>query len=181
MEIPKAGMVIRAAKENRMNCPAKSFARLLVPVLVAALAAAPAYAQQPQNTVAKLQDIQGNVLVSQGDGMAAGATNQRLAVGTRVVTMAGSKVTINFDVGCDITLPENSRFTVRLGECAALGKEVVALGPAEGAIGGGAAGATVAAAGASGTGIGTIVGVGALAVGGAAAYLARRNKPVSPS
>ena len=33
------------------------------------LAAGTASAQQPQNTVARLKDIQGNVLVSQGDAM----------------------------------------------------------------------------------------------------------------
>ena len=165
-----------------MKSVAKSVAALLVPIVAAAFAAGPALAQQPQNTVAKLKDMQGNVLVSQGDAMTAGAHDQRLAVGTRVVTTAGAKVTISYDIGCDITLNANERFTVRAGECGALMKEVVALGPAEGAIGGGAAG-TVAAAGTTGSGIGTFLGVGAVAAGGVAIYEAskRNQNVVSPN
>src|SRR5215813_5994196 len=42
--------------------------------------------QTKDNTVAKLKDAEGNVLVTQGDAMVPGANDQRLAVGTRIVT-----------------------------------------------------------------------------------------------
>jgi hypothetical protein len=162
-------------------------AAVLAPAIVAALAAGTAFAQQSQRTVAKLKDMQGNVLVSQGDAMAAGANDQRLAIGTRVVTTAGAKVTINYDVGCDITLKENERFTVRDAACAVLAKEVVALGPAEGAIGGGTAGATAgsaagATAGASGLGgVGTVVGAVGFTAVGVGAYETFKKNTVSPN
>ncbi len=64
----------------------------------------------------ELADLEGNVLVSQGDAMVAGTTaNQRVPVGTRVVTTSGAKVTISYDVGCDVRLKENERFTVSIG------------------------------------------------------------------
>ncbi len=128
--------------------------------------------------MARLTGLEGNVLVSQGDAMAAAANGQRLAVGTRVVTTAGAKVTINYDVGCDIALKENQRFTVRLGECAALLAEVVPLGPAAGAIGGG----TVVATGVTGVPVAAAVG-GIATIGylGYGAYETFRNKSVSPN
>ena len=118
-------------------------AHLVAGIVALALAAGAATAQQ-QNTIAKLQDVQGNVLVSQGDAMVAASPDQRVSAGTRVVTTAGAKVTINYDAGCDIKLNENQRFTVSVGPCAALLAQVENLGPAAGAIGGGEG--TVAAA-----------------------------------
>ena len=165
-----------------MKSRARPLATLCIAMLAASLAASASFAQQPQNTVAKLKDMQGNVLVSQGDAMAAGAPDQRLAVGTRVVTTAGAKVTISYDIGCDITLNANERFTVRTGECGALMKEVVALGPAEGAIGGGTAGTTAAtAAGAAGAGLPTLVGIGVVVGSGIYAYDAWKRSVVSPN
>ena len=95
--------------------------------LAAALGAGNAVAQE--GTVARLSNLEGNVMVSQGDGMAAAVKDQRVAPGTRVVTMAGGKVVVNYDVGCDISLKENQRFTVRMGECAVLLGEVTTLVP----------------------------------------------------
>ena len=56
-----------------MQSRAHWIAAIVGPVLVAALSRGPVHAQQPQSTVAKLKDVQGNVLVSQGDAMVAGA------------------------------------------------------------------------------------------------------------
>lgn len=165
-----------------MTSRARSLAVFGIAIVAASMAAGPAFAQQPQNTVAKLKDMQGNVLVSQGDAMAAGAPDQRLPIGTRVVTTAGAKVTISYDVGCDITLNPNERFTVRAGECGALIKEVVALGPAEGAIGGGTAGtATAAAGGAAASGLPTLVGIGVVVGSGIYVYDAWKRSVVSPN
>jgi hypothetical protein len=162
-------------------CPTGALvAGLSAALVVGALLAGPAHAQQAQATVAKLKDVQGNVLVSQGDAMVAGAADQRLSLGTRVVTTAGGKATISYDVGCDVTLPPNSRFTVRVGECALLAKEVVALGPAEGAIGGGAG--TVAAGGAAAGGdVQLFMGVVGATALGYGAYETFRKTTVSPN
>ena len=87
-----------------------------------------------QNTVASLTNLEGSVMVSQGDGMVAAVKGQRVAVGTRVLTLAGGSVVIDYDIGCDITLKENQRFTVRTGECGALLADVVTLVPGSTAI-----------------------------------------------
>jgi hypothetical protein len=152
-------------------------------LLAVAMVTGNAVAQQSQNTVAKLGDLQGNVLVSQGDAMVTGIKDQRLPVGTRVVTTAGAKATINYDVGCDIRLNENQRFTVRSGPCAVLLAEVESLGPAAGAIGGGAAaGSTAAASGTVGI-LGTTTAgfVAAGAVIGVGLYETFKNHQISPN
>jgi len=94
-----------------------------------ALGAAVAGAQQQQaNTVARLADVQGSVLVSQDDAMVAGANDQRLRVGQRIVTTAGAHGTVRYDNGCDVELKENQRFTVRIGECPVLLSDVTSVG-----------------------------------------------------
>jgi hypothetical protein len=145
-----------------MNIRARLLAASAATTLAAALTAGSAFGQQAQNTVATLSDVQGNVLVSQGDAMVAAASNQRVPAGTRVVTTSGARVTVHYDVGCDVRLNENQRFTVRVGPCAVLLAEVEALGPAAGAIGGGAA-ATAGVAGPGTAGLlaaGGVIGVG---------------------
>ena len=149
---------------------------VLVGAIAAVLAAGPVSAQQQDNTVAKLKDVEGNVLFSSGDAMVAGANDQRLAAGTRVVTTTGAKVTISYDVGCDVHLKENERFRVTIGPCAALLAQVEALGPAAGAIGGGTAGTTVAA-GAAGN-ISALAATGVIT--GIGIYELTRKTPISP-
>jgi hypothetical protein len=84
-------------------------------MLVAALGDGAALAQQPAaaRTIAKLIDVQGNVLVSQADAMAAATNEQRLAPGARILTTAGAKATVVYDKGCSVTLGLNQRYTVR--------------------------------------------------------------------
>jgi hypothetical protein len=106
-----------------------------VPGAAAAPTTAPPAAEA--RTVAKLKDLTGTVLVSRGDAMIAGTSEQRLPLGTRVVTTAGATVTIDYDRGCDVRLKENQRFTVRDGECAALIAAVETLTPGTAAAGGG--------------------------------------------
>ena len=144
--------------------------------------ALPVHAQQPEkerNTVAKLKDAEGNVLVSQGDAMAVGANDERLKVGQRVVTTGGAKVTISYDVGCDIRLKENERFTVTMGPCAILLGQVESLGPAAGAIGGGTAGTATAVTAAGLTGTGTAVAMFGI-ITGIGIYELTRKTPISP-
>ena len=106
-----------------------------------------ATAQEPA-PVARLTHLQGNVLVSKDDAMVAAANNQPLAVGTRVLTTKDASVVVDYADGCSVALKENERFTVAMGACDALAAAVVDLGPAPGAIGGGAG-----AAGATGGGL----------------------------
>jgi hypothetical protein len=146
--------------------------------VAAVLVSGSAFAQ-PAAPVARLAGVEGNVLVSQGDGMAAASNGQVLPVGTRVLTTAGAKVTISFDGGCQVPLKENQRFTVRTGECAALLAEVVPLGPAAGAIGGGTVAAPTTVAGLSTTGVVVAVGTG-LALG-YGAYKTFKSQNVSPN
>jgi len=146
----------------------------------AALVAGSALAQQ--GTVAKLSDIKGNVLVSQGDAMVSGVANQRLPAGTRVVTTAGASVKIDYDIGCDIRLKENERLTIVVGtDCAALAAGVVAVGPAAGAIGGGTA-AAGAGAGIAGLSVPATIGIAAAAGAlGYGAYETFKDNNVSPN
>ncbi len=144
-------------------------------VVAAVFVSGAVWAQQAnaQQTVAKLKDIQGTVLVSQGDAMAAGAKDQALRAGTRVVTSAGSTAVISYDKGCDVSLKENQRFTVReMGECAALIASVEGTGAA-------------AMAGASGAGgMSGMMIAGGVVVAGGVAYAVDRNRSsgnVSPS
>jgi len=144
-------------------------------LMVAALAVT-AFAQQP--SPAGLTNVEGNVLVSQGTAMVAAAPGQRVAVGQRVVTTAGARATVRYDTGCEVRLGENQAFTVRpAGDCGALIAAVETLGPAAGAIGGGAAATTFA-------GVGT---AGWVAIGGITAlaiYESTKNdtsKPKSPN
>ena len=154
-------------------------------VAVVVLFTGTALAQQPGNTVARLTNAEGNVLVSEGDALVTGSNDQRLTVGQRITTTTGATVTVSYDAGCDIRLKENERFTVAVGPCAVLAGQVESLGPAAGAIGGGTAG-TAPSAGAGGAGgafgltgnatalliSGTITGVGI--------YELTRKNPISP-
>ena len=158
-----------------MKLQVKMTSRIVAAVLVAQIVAWPAAAQPAQSGVAALKDMEGTVLVNQGDAMVAATPDQRLPVGARVVTTAGAKVTINYDAGCDVRLNENQRFTVRVGPCGILLAEVEALGPAAGAIGG------EAVASAAGAEIGTIAGIGGIAALAAGAVALFRNNPVSPN
>ena len=87
-------------------------------------------------TVAKLKVPVGTVLVSRGDALVAGVKDQRVPLGTRVVTTAGATVTIDYDRGCDVKMSENQRFTVREGECAARIAALENVTPATAAAGG---------------------------------------------
>jgi len=89
--------------------------------LACALLATPAaIAQGRDGTVARLVEVDGNVLVSRESGLASGNESLRLATGTRVITTANSKVVVEYDDGCRVTLKENQRFEVERGKPCAL-------------------------------------------------------------
>ena len=101
-------------------------------VLVGALVLAPAvHAQQRDGTIARLVDMQGNVLVSRESGLASGNDQLRLMPGTRVITTAHSQVVVEYDDGCRVTLKENQRFEVERGKpCALLLVQDILVTPA---------------------------------------------------
>jgi len=111
------GVVALGAKRavfTRMNCALLSLACLL--------AAGATQAQQPASPrpIARVTGLQGNVLVSQADGMAAAVNGQQLTPGARLITTAGAKVAITYDAGCLVSMGENQRYTVReAAECTA--------------------------------------------------------------
>jgi len=82
--------------------------------LASALLAAPAlYAQQARDgTIARLVEMNGNVLVSREAGLTSGNESLRLVPGTRVITTAQSGVVVEYDNGCRVRLKENQRFEV---------------------------------------------------------------------
>lgn len=130
-----------------------------------------------QRNIGRLSELEGNVLVSRADAMTAAASGQRLASGTRVVTTAGAKVTIAYDYGCDVRLGENEQHSIRYGcDCAAIANEVVALGPAPGAIGGGPGGAVTGS-----TGFGNIAIVGVPLLLGVGVYEIVKQNSRSPN
>lgn len=102
--------------------------KLLVAGVLAALAAgAPSFAFGQQGSVAKLKQVNGNVLVSRESGLATGAEAQPLVNGSRVITTANSSVVVAFDNGCEVRLEPNERLEVdSLTPCALI--KPVALG-----------------------------------------------------
>ena len=77
-------------------------------------------AQTNDGTIARLRDVNGNVLVSNDSGLATGDEALRLVPGTRVITTANSQVVVEYDDGCRVTLKENERFEVEKGKPCAL-------------------------------------------------------------
>jgi hypothetical protein len=148
----------------------------LAAALLCALAASQPFAQKPQEGVAELKDVTGNVLVSRESGLASGSEALRLTQGTRVITTANSEVTVHYDDGCDVHLKENQRFEVETGKpCGALVAmaQSILLEPAGAALASTAGGLAAYAATLPALG-GGLVGLGIL-------QSAREKTPVSPS
>lgn len=97
-----------------------------------AVFAAPLHAQQGRDgTIARLVEMNGNVLVSRDAGLASGNEALRVLAGTRVITTAHSEVVVEYDNGCRVKLKENQRFEVESGKpCALLLAQDLLLAPA---------------------------------------------------
>ena len=65
-----------------------------------------------QQTVARLKQVTGNVLVSREAGLATGTEAQQLVNGSRIITTSNSTAIVVFDNGCEVRLKENERFEV---------------------------------------------------------------------
>ncbi|MCZ2135358.1 MAG: hypothetical protein LC098_08025 [Burkholderiales bacterium] len=168
----------KKARWLNMRFPAFSSFLLGVSLSISAAAQSNAPACDDQesakrDTVAELREVQGNVLVSDSQGMATGVDNQRLKNKVRVTTTSRAGVLVHFDCGCDVRLKENERLDVESPRaCAALlaSVQAVPIGAPIGAV------APVATTGISTPGllITTGVGVGAY-------LLYRNNRNVSPN
>ncbi len=148
-------------------------------------AGAEAPTQRFGETVAKLRQVEGNVLVSQESGLASAAESLRLDDRSRVITTANAKATVVYDDGCEITLEPNQRLEIRTDkECAervvqanTIFKDPGGLAFAAGGTGlvGGATAAALA-----GVGGGAILGTAGIS-GLAALLISRQDTAVSPN
>jgi hypothetical protein len=102
---------------NRRPIPMRILAKA---TLAALLVASQPFAQTSDNTIAKLTDMKGNVLVSRESGLATGIDAMRVSKGMRILTTANSRVVVQYDDGCRVTLEENQRFVVDDRACAIL-------------------------------------------------------------
>ncbi len=127
----------------------------LAAALAALAFASQPFAQKDDGTVARLVEMQGNVLVSRDDGLASGAEDQRLLPGTRIITTANSSTVVEYDDGCRVKMKENERFEVEkdrdckllaalpiIGAPAAVGPALASL-LVPGSVGAGAVGAII--------------------------------------
>jgi hypothetical protein len=86
-----------------------------------------------QQEVARLKQVNGNVLVSGQAGLATGSEAQPLANGVRIITTANSRVVVVFENGCEVRMEENQRFDVESEKpCAALVPLALGAAPAVG-------------------------------------------------
>ena len=85
--------------------------------------------------VARLRNVEGNVLVSQETGLASGNEAARVHEGARVITTAKARVTIVFDDGCEVTLEENQRIEIDSRRACAMRLAEGVTGDPQGAIG----------------------------------------------
>lgn len=88
--------------------------------LFAALIAGPAVAHADNQTIARLVEMSGSVLVSHSFNMASANEGLRLMPGTSVLTTANSAVTVEYDNGCRVKLERNQRFVLESKPCLVL-------------------------------------------------------------
>lgn len=105
-----------AMKQNR----AKTMRRIALATALALLVVSQPQAQPKDESIARLRDVHGNVLVSNEAGLSSGDEALRLVAGTRVITTAKSDVIVEYDNGCRVKLEENQRFEVEKGKPCAL-------------------------------------------------------------
>jgi hypothetical protein len=98
----------------------------------AAALLAPLPATAGEATVARIIELQGNVLVSRGYQIASATEALRLAAETRLIATGNSTATIEFDDGCRVRLLPGDRLEVRSeSPCATLAAHSAAHAPAK--------------------------------------------------
>ena len=92
----------------------------LFAAIVALLIAGPATAHADNQTIARLVEMSGSVLVSHSFNMASANEGLRLMPGTSVLTTANSAVVVEYDNGCRVKLERNQRFVLENKPCLTL-------------------------------------------------------------
>lgn len=141
-------------------------------------------APAPRATVAKLRQVEGNVLVSQESGLASADESLRLDDRSRVITTANAKAIVVYDDGCEVALEPNQRLEIRtdkpckerLAQAETIFKEPagIAIATAGGGIVGGATAAALAGVGGGVLGVAGVTGIAAL-------LSSRQDTAVSPN
>ena len=130
-------------------------------------------------TAATLVRIEGEAVVSKGAQYVGGTEGMALKVGERVMALAASTATIQFNDGCRYVLEANQLLTVDAMSPCALGLVPAGQAAAAATTGGGIAGATAASLGWVPAALG-----GAVAVGATVDYqnndTSRSRPPISP-
>lgn len=116
--------------------------KMLATAALALAFIAPAYAQEPPPMVAQITDIDGRVLVNQGDEFKPAVKGLRLKPGDRVMVQDDSNVVITYDDECKMDVDENKIVTISDRSTCAGGTPLVQQlnptgGAAIGASGGG--------------------------------------------
>jgi len=111
----------------------KNVIRLALAAATAAALGVGAQQAPKDGTIAKLVDLNGNVLVSRDAGLVSGNEALRLQPNTRVITTANSRVIVEYDDGCRVELKENQRFEVERGKPCALLVATSIIAPTTGA------------------------------------------------
>ena len=141
-------------------------------VLATTLFAASLAVAQTGSTVAELKDVQGQVLVAEGDVSSSATEGLRVAKNVSITTTARAGATVVFDSGCRVVLKESQRLVVDPAmACDALIASVGSAVPA--ALGAGVAAGGAAAGGLSVTTLAVAGGIGV----GALIYANCRRKP----
>ena len=86
--------------------------RLLIVATIAALFAAPAFAQGNENSTATLRVDIGSAMASTGGEFATVPSGTQLAAGNRVMLAEGNQATLVYDNGCTQSLKEAGVYTV---------------------------------------------------------------------
>jgi hypothetical protein len=101
-----------------MRLPSARFALALA---LATAFAIPQPMAQGSETIARLRDVRGNVLVSKESGLGTGGEQAPLTKGMRVITTANAGTIVVFDNGCEVRMLENQRLEIEKDKpCAAL-------------------------------------------------------------
>lgn len=142
--------------------------------LALVVASGPLLAQQggqaAPKDVARLDNVEGNVLVGGATGLVSGIKGLVLKEGTRVLTTAKGRAVVQFDDGCKVQLEPNQRYVVSREQACEMRILMVqgSVPPVS----------PVTSAALSGN-LETGIAIGALGVG--AVLWDRRDEPVSPN
>ncbi len=146
--------------------------------LALVVASGPLLAQQggqpAPKDVARLDNVEGSVLVGGASGLVSGSKGLVLKEGTRVLTTAKGRAVVQFDDGCKVQLEPNQRYVVSREQACEMRILMV-----QGAVPAPVPPASPVTAAALSGGLETATAIGALGVG--AVLWNRRDESVSPN